>query len=58
MESQSQTDWNKCFLCQVDNGEALICPANNNNESICGYSTIVKNLLEFDRIGTIPLDVR
>ena len=60
MNFDFSTNWEKCFLCQEDRDEALICPANNpSDKHRCdGYKTIVDNLSEFEKLGSIPLNVR
>ena len=51
------TNWNFFFLCQDDKpGETLICPAKR-TDGKSGYDYIANNLLEFDKINRIPLNV-
>ena len=57
MSEKHLTDWSKCFICQKDNSEKLICPANANSES-SGYESFVANLRKFEELGSIPLDIR
>ena len=45
-------DWNLCFLCQFENGQALIQPA------AAGYKSLSENLLQFDAIGALPSTFR
>ena len=54
---QCFTDWSKCFLCQKNTNEKLVCPARSNNET-SGYDTIAANILEFDKLGCIPYNIR
>ena len=56
VELQS-THWELCCLCQQDDGNPLLCPANNNDSKSnkCGYESLARNLIEFDRIGSVPM---
>ena len=57
MKEKHLTDWSKCFICQKDKSEKLICPANANSET-SGYESFVANLRKFEELGSIPLDIR
>ena len=53
-------DWSLCFLCQSGrmNGK-LINPLNSNNKhKDSAYVSFEKHLLEFDRIGALPSNIR
>ena len=48
-------DWSLCFLCQSGrmNGKIRNPQNSNNKQKDSAYVTFEKNLLEFDRIGSI-----
>ena len=52
------SDWTKCIICQVEIEDKFVrCPAKSNRSCTSGYETFVSNLLEFQKLGQIPLDV-
>ena len=52
------TDWELCALCQKDNGEALQYPERNARQTVgCGYKSFATNLIEFRKLGCLPLDI-
>ena len=56
VESQS-TQWGLCCLFQKEDGNPLLCPINNNDfqNNKCGYESLARNPIEFDRNGSIPM---
>lgn len=57
----SKIDWEKCFICQFDIREKLICPASTKQRSSLsiepGYLNIAENLLAFNSIGSLPKSI-
>ena len=58
MPKACQTNWKLCFLCQIEKNEKLVWPADGKTSSATGYETIATNIVEFDKLGKIPLDIR
>ena len=50
------TTWQLCFLCQIDDNDHLQCPINAKGTK-SGYQYIASNLLEFKRLGCVPMNV-
>lgn len=51
-------DWSKCVLCQIITKEPLQCPGESvRQDSGNGYVTLAKNLLGFNEIHEMPMDV-
>lgn len=47
----TQIDWGKCVLCQVDTSESISCPSNSKRGTDgAGYKTTAENLLAFDEL--------
>ena len=59
-DEEKDTDWSKCFICQVDKDETLMSPRNTSDESKSGYTLLVRNIHEFRSINEmpIPIDIR
>ena len=50
-----KTDWRKCFLCQTDTKEELKSPPTRFECSSDGYSTIAKNIPQFQSLNLLPI---
>ena len=50
------TNWQLCFLCQRDDSGHLQCTINAKGTK-SGYQYIALNLLEFKRLGCVPMNV-
>ena len=50
------TNWQLCFLCQIDDNGHLQCPINAKGTK-SGYQYIASNLLEFKGLGCVPMNV-
>ena len=50
-------DWSICILCQKDTNEKLKCPAKGKHLNVCGYKTLVKNLLSFQELNSLPENI-
>ena len=59
-EEKRETDWTKCFICQVDKHEALMSPTDPSDKIKLGYTLLAKNIPEFKRLNEmpVPLDIR
>lgn len=56
--SMTPCDWTKCIICQMDNEEQPArCPAKSTRSCVSGYETFVSNLLEFQKLGDIPMNL-
>ena len=56
-----ETDWSKCFLCQVDTNEALVQPdKNKSTQTVSGYTSLANNIPEFHLLSEMPIafDIR
>ena len=53
-------DWSLCFLCQSDRmiGKLRNLLNSNNKHKDSAYVSFENNLLEFDRIGAFPSNIR
>ena len=48
MDTEKNTDWNKCEICQQVTGEVLKCPADSKRPTGgVEYKTLTDNLLAF-----------
>jgi len=56
-EDKQETDWSKCFLCQVDKDEVLKCPQNPTESLKSGYKTLSNNIPEFFQINEMPMPI-
>ena len=55
MDTEKNTDWNKCEICQQVTGEVLKCPADSKRPTGgVGYKTLTDNLLAFKKIKCLP----
>lgn len=51
------TDCKLCVLCRLNkHDQALICPAKGTTDKSV-YDYIANNLLEFDQIGRVPMNI-
>ena len=56
--STTPSNWTKGINCHMHKEEQFVrCPANSTRSCVSGYETFVSNLLEFERLGEIPLGV-
>ena len=56
--ADSITNWDLCFLCQVNNKILLRCPADfQKTECVDGYKTLAKNILTFHNINALPIPI-
>ena len=55
----TSTNWDICVLCQEDTGEPLQCPLRAKRQSKVGtgYSSLAENLLQFQTLQHVPLDI-
>lgn len=55
-----ETDWFKCFICQIDKEEALMSPSDPADEKKSGYTLLARNIPEFKSLNEMPapLDIR
>ena len=51
----TETDWRKCFLCQTDTKDELICPPSRYECSSDSYFTIATNIPLFRAINLLPI---
>eukprot|EP00794_Sanderia_malayensis_P016479 gene16479-18117_t len=50
-------DWRKCLFCKGISGN-LQCPAlSKRKDNGAGYRTLVEDLLEFEKLGQLPLEI-
>ena len=57
--SQSSPDninWKLCCLCQEEKADHLQCPINAKGPN-CGYEYLATNLLEFQKLNSLPMNV-
>ncbi len=58
-QSNADTNWNLCFLCQEDGKGQLVCPTKSKNSNAnSGYQTVYENLKRFEDIGQIPFSLK
>ncbi len=60
MLAYTPTDWNLCCLCQNVSEEALKNPSKNANltkDSRDSYRKVAENLLKFESLGLVPMDI-
>ena len=60
VESQGYvTNYDICFICQEENNNRLICPANSKrSDKNVGYRSLASPLKAFERKGTLPTDIK
>ncbi len=57
-DSHPLTNWSICVLCQEVTDEKLTDPRNAKNKTIgSGYKTLAENLVGFESLGQVPLDI-
>jgi len=51
-------DWQLCIICQTNNDERVICPANTKNKEdvVNIYGQFVKNVFEFKLHNALPME--
>ena len=54
---QSEIKWELRFLCQEEKEGNLQCPINARG-SKCGYEYLATNLLEFQKLNSLPANIR
>lgn len=52
-------DWKLCIICQATKiGQPLQCPSNSKRKDVgASYSSFAKNLEEFQKIGSVPVNL-
>ena len=57
-QTDTQTDWNLCVLCQAKSSEPLQCPAHSKRTNVgAGYRYVAENLIKFQELDAIPAGV-
>ena len=60
-QETKEVDWSKCFMCQKETKETLLCSYNSKNQDINRikiiYSELAERLFEFKSENVLPFDV-
>lgn len=51
-------DWECCVICQQPTKESLRCPKNAHTFSASVYNTFLNNVLEFNKVNYLPVDIK